>query len=662
MKMGLAALGSNNKLTGLVWPAAWSTLFLATIFAYYPGLNGPFLLDDFGSIAPLGNLGGVTDWMTFKAFVFGGHAGPTGRPLSLLTFLIDARDWPADAWPFKRTNLVIHLFNGVLLGVLVSKIVSALNYSRQDARWIALVSAGIWLLHPFLVSTTLYVVQRMAQLSTLFIFAGLTGHLYGRSFVSSNVPKAYTVMTLSMGLFTLLAMISKENGILLPLLIGVVEITVFATQQDQITALNRNWIRVFVIAPSVIILLYLIRITLTHNFFDIAPPRDFSIYERVLTQPRILFDYLQNWFLPKLYTVGIFQDHYAKSTGFFSPITTALSVVLHVLIISVALLNRRKWPLFSLAALFFYASHILESSVINLELYFEHRNYMPVAFLFLPLIAMLRERAKRQVFITVALAGMILLTGFTRYSASVWADYSSMVEVAAWKAPMSARAQGEYAVDLYNAERYDESLLVVERAIDNMPNNSLLQLTKTSILCKLRLLSDNDLDQAAAVISAAPYDARSISIYTALTSSVANGECPQASLDTLQTMFTNMLRVPENRDPGSLRFSQIQYFIGYIDVFADRPAQAVKAFEASFGARPSTGHAMLMAAIMAGNEYHDEALHLSDLALAQLEVTKQDDLTIERVRESDIRDFRATVKADRQEADKEAALANDPSD
>jgi len=653
--MGLAVPPSNDKLMSLALLAGCLTLFLATVFAYLPGLNGPFLLDDFGSISPLGNLGGVTDWMTFKAFVFGGHAGPTGRPLSLLTFLIDARDWPADAWAFKRTNLAIHLLNGVLLGILVSRILSALNYSRQDARWIALVSAGIWLLHPFLVSTTLYVVQRMAQLSPLFIFAGLTGHLYGRSFISSNVPKAYTVMTLSMGLFTLLAMLSKENGILLPLLIGVVEITIFATRQDSSTVLNRYWTWAFVIAPSAIVFLYLIRIALTQNFFDITPPRDFSIYERVLTQPRILFDYLQNWFLPKLYTVGIFQDHYAKSTGFFSPITTVLSVFLHVLIISVSLLNRRKWPLFAFAVLFFYASHVLESSVINLELYFEHRNYMPVAFLFLPLIAVLRKRAKVQVYLAVALTGMIILTGFTRYSASVWADYSSMVEVAAWKAPMSARAQGQYAADLYNAERYDESLLVAERAIENIPNDPFLRLTKTSILCKMGLLSDSDVGEAAAVISAVAYDPRSIAIYTALTSSVVNGECPQVSLDALQMMFTSMLRLPENGDPGSLRFSQIQYFIGYIDVFADRPSEAVKAFEASLGARSGAGHAMMMAALMASNEFHDEALYLSDLALAQLAMTTQDGLTIKRVRESDIREFRATVRADR-------AAANYPSD
>jgi hypothetical protein len=657
MQMGLAAERSRERLMSIALLAGWSTILLATIFAYYPGLKGPFLLDDFGSIAPLGNLGGVTDWMTFKAFVFGGHSGPTGRPISLLTFLIDANNWPADAWAFKRTNLLIHLLNGVLLAVLIVKILNALNYSKQDRRWIALVAAGIWLLHPFLVSTTLYVVQRMAQLSTLFVLAGLTGHLYGRSFVSSNTAKAYIVMSLSLGTFTLLATFSKENGILLPLLIGVLEVTILSTREHGQPALNRYWAAVFIIAPSIVIFLYLARIALTQNFFDITAPRDFSIYERVLTQPRILVDYLQNWFLPKLYTVGIFQDHFAKSTGLFTPITTAFSALLHVFVISISLLNRRRWPLFALAALFFYASHVLESSVINLELYFEHRNYLPVAFLFLPLIATLRRNAKEPIFIAAAVTTMLVLTGFTRYSATVWADYSSIVEVAARKAPMSARAQGEYATNLYNAQRYDESLRVVERAIENQPTEALLHLTKTSILCKLGVLSDSDVETAAAVISNVPYDPRSISIHTTLTSSVASGDCPMVSLNVLQMMYMNMLHVPENAKSRSLRYSQIQYFIGYIDVIAGRPSRAVEAFEASLSARPGAGHAMMMAALMASNDYHDEALHLSDMALSELEMSSQNGGSAERVRESDIRAFRATVQADR-----DAALADDPLD
>ncbi len=157
----------------LLVAAGWVFLFIAAVFAYWPGLAGPFLLDDFGSIADLGDRGGVRDWSTFKAFVFGGHAGPLGRPVALLSFLIDGNNWPTDPWPFKRTNLLIHLLNGGLIGLLATKILRLLEFDRQDARWIALVSAACWLLHPFLVSTTLYAVQRMAQLSTLFVFAGL---------------------------------------------------------------------------------------------------------------------------------------------------------------------------------------------------------------------------------------------------------------------------------------------------------------------------------------------------------------------------------------------------------------------------------------------------------------------------------------------------------
>jgi hypothetical protein len=131
-------------------------------------------------------------------------------------------------------------------------------------------------------------------------------------------------------------------------------------------------------------------------------------------------------------------------------------------------------------------------------------------------------------------------------------------------------------------------------------------------------------------------------------------KCPGVSLDAVQAMFKDMLRVPENANPQSLRYSQIQYFIGFIDAFADRPSQAVAAFEASLRARPGAGHAMMMAAVMATNEFHNEALHLSDLALSQLRSTTLDPRLMERIRESDIREFRATVQADR-----DAELAKD---
>jgi hypothetical protein len=192
----LESAGSSNR-NNLLLAAGWATVLLLTVFAYWPGLDGPFLFDDFGSIPPLGDLGGVVDWQSFKAFVFGGHAGPMGRPLALFSFLIDANNWPAESWPFKRSNLVIHLLTGITLGILITFVLKCVQVRQRDARWIALVTTTIWILHPFLVSTTLYIVQRMAQLAALFMFAGLALYLHGRMRTRENSWQGYLKMAYS---------------------------------------------------------------------------------------------------------------------------------------------------------------------------------------------------------------------------------------------------------------------------------------------------------------------------------------------------------------------------------------------------------------------------------------------------------------------------------
>ncbi len=660
--MGLVADQNSDNLKNFAFIGGWLILFLLVIVAYWPGLAGPFVLDDHVSIGAMGNLGGVRDWETFKAFVFGGTAGPTGRPLALLSFLIDGNTWPTDPWPFKRTNLIIHLINGALLGVLISKILQLLEFDKSAVRSIAFVSAAFWMLHPFLVSTTLYAVQRMAQLSTLFIFVGLIGHLYGRTMITRNAMQAYLIMSLSLGSFTLLAMLSKENGILLPTLVGVFEFTIFASQRDRIASLDRRWILVFVVAPSLIIVSYLGVTAFNSDFFQIVPPREFSLYERILTQPRILLDYLQNWFIPKLYTTGIFQDHFIKSVSILSPISTLLSSIFHIVIISLALLNRRKWPLVALAVLFFYAGHILESSVLNLELYFEHRNYVAAAFLYLPLVAFLQRKLSRQGLLTVGIAGMLLLGGFTRYSATIWQDFPSMVAASARKAPTSARAQAQYATILFNSQRYEESLQVIDRAIQAVPtDNPLLLLNRMIILCNRGFLDDPEFRRVGSLLSALTYDVRSMKLYTSLISLVAQDRCPDVSMGSLRSMHQDMFLVSNNTDVQSLEYSHIKYFIGLTSAHLGEAARAVKAFEESLQAEPGAENAMTMAAFMATNEYYDEALHLSDLALSYLDTGEQVVLHGTAVSENSIRSFQGIVQADIENAqlDKEGSGFSD---
>jgi tetratricopeptide (TPR) repeat protein len=259
----------------------------------------------------------------------------------------------------------------------------------------------------------------------------------------------------------------------------------------------------------------------------------------------------------------------------------------------------------------------------------------------------LQEKTSQRIFLVVTLCVIFLLAGFTRYSATVWADYSSIVEASARKAPTSARAQAQFATQLFNAQRYSESVQVIERAIENIPNRRPLLLRNQLIFrCHMGDLSAQDFEQAAALLSSVPYDARSIEIYTVLASAVIENRCPNVSMDALRAMFANMLQVRQNADPKSLAYSQIQYLIGFVDVHRKMPSQAVAAFEKSLRARSGAGHAMIMAAHLASGEYFDEALHFSDLARSQLEGQSQSFMRGPRVSEADINEFQAVIRAD----------------
>ncbi len=633
--------GASQRHMGKYYLGGWVLLSFIAAIVYIPGLSGPFLFDDLAELGRLGSYGGVVDWESFRAYVFGGSSGPTGRPVALVSFLIDANNWPTDAWAFKRTNLVIHICCGLLLGVLIRQVLVLLGHGKDKAAWVAIVAGGAWLLHPFLVSTTLYAVQRMAQLATLFVFAGMIGHIYGRSVLATNPVRAYIVMTCSLGVFTLLATLSKENGALLPLLIAVFEFTIVAGSGAR--ALDRRWAALFIYLPSVLLIAFLVRTTLKVDFFAINPPRDFSIYERLLTQPRVLTDYLANWFIPRLYTAGVFQDHFIASRGLLSPATTLLNILIHVGAIAAAVVYRKRLPLVAFAALFFYAGHLLESTTINLELYFEHRNYMPAAFLFVPVIAALYDKLRASLFIVVAAAMILLLAGFTRYSSTVWSDYPSMVEASARKAPTSGRAQAELAKLLFNADRYQESLFVIDSAIERIPgHNPHMMLTRLMMLCRLEILDDEELRRVSADLATLAYDARLISIYEEFLLTVDAGHCPKTSLDAVHGMFAGMLAHPRNREIESTRYSQIQHFMGYADLRNGNPARAVAEFRESLRANASASAAMNVAALLATNGAPEQALQFSAMARERLS-TEQKAGGVRGFGESDIDRFEETI-------------------
>lgn len=174
-------------------------LLLVTALLYYPGLRGPLLLDDFENLKSLADFSqGITTWRDILAT---NSSGAFGRPIAMLSFIANQWASAGDVWAYKYTNLMIHLLCGVLVFWLCGRLLQ--EHPLKSYCWaIALWVTAFWLLTPLQVSTVLYVVQRMAQLSTLFVLAGLITYVIGQQNLQCR-PKLGIALILSCYLFWL---------------------------------------------------------------------------------------------------------------------------------------------------------------------------------------------------------------------------------------------------------------------------------------------------------------------------------------------------------------------------------------------------------------------------------------------------------------------------
>lgn len=448
-------------------------ILILVVLVYFPGLKGGFLFDDFSNLREMSKYGDMHKWENAKTFILNGIAGPTHRPIALLTFVPQADDWFAgNALPFKVVNLVIHLFCGLLLYWVICLLLCAYSEPKQQKiKWIAFLAASFWLLHPLMLSTTLYVIQRMAQLPLLFTLLALIGYLKGRALIATRPYFAYTLMTVSISLGTILATFSKENGALLPLLVLVIEFCNPNKKNKPIW----QWRAVCLDLPSIAIVVVLLR------YIDFSPDpwlnRNFNQIERLLTEGRIVVTYLGQLFFPRIEGYGFFQDGFLVSKSWFSPISTLYSILFLSSLFVTSLLLRKKYPFFALAILFFFAAHLMESTVIGLELYFEHRNYVAAIFLFLP-IAMglyaLSEQIRPSVVVFISVLLLAFLSIMTWQRATLWSDSNKLMLYWAQNSPDSPRAQSVIAVFLANSGKYKEANAVIERALVKRPESGLL--------------------------------------------------------------------------------------------------------------------------------------------------------------------------------------------
>jgi len=408
------------------------------------------------------------------------------RPVACLSFALNWYIGQDNVFGYHIVNLAIHVLTAFWLYLFVLALFETPRLKGSAAGspvWIAILASILWAIHPIQTQAVTYIVQRMAQLAAFFYLLGMIAYI--RFKLSPARGKSILWLASCAGFF-FLGLQSKPNAAMLPMAIVLLEVIFFQDLADKRTR-RAVFLSVAVIAISVLAMGSLLFLKGNpFSFLDLYGSRTFSLSERLLTQPRILCFYLSQIILPLPDRFSIAHD-VVLSTSLVNPWTTLPSLLGVLALIGLGLSQIGKRPILAFAILFFFLNHMIESSFIGLELIFEHRNYLPSFFLFLPVAWGLDHllsrvhRRNRNVHAAIVVGVVAVLLGLSISSHirnRVWKDDVTLWMDAVSKAPNNARASNILAIKLAWGEhsrhprRYDMALKLFEESLKkSLPRN-----------------------------------------------------------------------------------------------------------------------------------------------------------------------------------------------
>ncbi len=405
-----------------ITPVLWLVILCMTAWAYWPGLAGPPILDDLPNLLALDKLELSRDYASDVATE--NHSGLFGRPVSMASFVLERLYFDFGTRGQKTVGVMLHCLSATVLLLLSRRLAGLAGISSSAA---PLAVAALWLAAPLLLSTTLYAVQRMTLLSGLFSLLSLLSYTIARQ-TQIGGGRATGWFALILPCLTL-SVLSKENGLLTVPLITVIELYFFrfaAAQQSTQKRLLLAHGLAFLLPVCGVMLILVLRPEFLFASYAI---RDFGPVERILSEALILIDYVRQVLWVDVHRLGVYHDdaRIVRSLSGTSPVAMALLLWLTAILFAGYSAVRGRYTLLGFAVAFFLVGHAMESTVLPLELYFEHRNYLPAAGLLMGLVLAGFKIAERfpwllpwlQVFLLLLFIRSLLLLGS---QAVVWSD------------------------------------------------------------------------------------------------------------------------------------------------------------------------------------------------------------------------------------------------
>jgi len=451
------------------------SIALLCIIIYSNTLNSPFVFDDFPNIKKNPYFRLIDS--DFQRLYDAGFKSPNPtRPVANISFALNYYFGKYDVKGYHVVNITIHIINGILVYLLALIIFKqASNVPNQkipqfrgaSIPLISFFTALIFISHPVQIQSVTYIVQRMNSMSAMFYLISFFLYINGRL---TRVKWRSWALFCGCLVSWVMALGSKEIAGTLPIIILLYEWYFF---QD----LGSDWLRknikyffgLFVVL-GLVVLTYL-GWSPFEKILATYANRDFTMAERVLTQFRIVVLYISLLFYPYPSRLNLIH-HITTSNSLLEPITTLLSLLIIVGLMGLAFYIARRQRLLSFCILWFIINLAIESSVIGLEMIYEHRLYLPMLGFALIVSSLLFHFLSKQRLWAIVVSAVIIIslcTG-TYVRNRVWRDSITLWSDAVSKSPQSNRAHLNLGVVLMEQERFTEAVSHFSEALRIKPD------------------------------------------------------------------------------------------------------------------------------------------------------------------------------------------------
>ncbi len=441
-------------------------LAVVTGLLYANTLGVPFVFDDWQNIEnnPLIRVRG---W-DLDALYQAAFASPSPRPIANLSFALNYSLGGLDVRGYHGFNIVVHWINGWLVYCL------AIRVQRDAARVagrpassapqqvaMALTAAGLFVAHPIQTQSVTYIVQRMTSLSVLF---GLLSFLLFLRTRDEPPGRRQWPRLLAAFLCWVLAMATKQIAAPLPILALLYEWFFHRDLASGWIRRNAAWFAATLATLAGVSLLYLHRLPFGYE------NRPFDMGERVLTQLRVLWLYLGLLAYPAPSRLNLAHD-FPISHTLLDPPTTLLALLGLIGLAAFSILFARRERLISYCILWFLGTLAIESSVIALELVYEHRLYLPMVMIAIAGSDLLFRLSPQRIAAASACAfALVVVLGLATVTRNeVWRDRISLWSDTVSKSPGDHRAQNNLGDALSDAGDLEAALAHLEHAVDLAP-------------------------------------------------------------------------------------------------------------------------------------------------------------------------------------------------